>query len=136
MIANHIRQFPDPIVAPWQPHHCLLKSKLPEMNQCPTMETQQTEKPPNTSKMPSDEAEHNDSHQDDMLTEERFASLGVVEPICLAADKLGWKSASRIQAQVLPHALEGKDVIGLAETGMSLLCSCWFDEWLAQLKAG
>ena len=46
-----------------------------------------------------------------------FRSLGVKEAICEAIDGLGWTTPSEIQAQSIPEALEGRDVIGLAETG-------------------
>uniref|UniRef100_A0A1J3CDR2 DEAD-box ATP-dependent RNA helicase 10 n=1 Tax=Noccaea caerulescens TaxID=107243 RepID=A0A1J3CDR2_NOCCA len=46
-----------------------------------------------------------------------FAELGVREELVLACDRLGWKNPTKIQAEALPHALEGKDVIGLAQTG-------------------
>jgi ATP-dependent RNA helicase DDX47/RRP3 len=53
----------------------------------------------------------------DILTETSFASLGVCEPLVDACNHLGWKSATRIQEKVLPDALSGRDIIGLAETG-------------------
>merc|ERR1719315_1013624 len=34
-----------------------------------------------------------------------------------ASDKVGWKKPSKIQAEAIPVALSGNDVIGLAETG-------------------
>jgi superfamily II DNA/RNA helicase len=46
-----------------------------------------------------------------------FESLGVTKVLCDAAAALGWKTATRIQAEALPLALSGKDIIGLAETG-------------------
>lgn len=46
-----------------------------------------------------------------------FESLGVTKVLCEAAAALGWKTASRIQAEALPQALAGRDIIGLAETG-------------------
>ena len=46
-----------------------------------------------------------------------FADLGLVDVLVENCDKLGWKKPSRIQAEAIPVALEGKDVIGLAETG-------------------
>lgn len=46
-----------------------------------------------------------------------FESLGVTKVLCDAAAAMGWKTASRIQAEALPQALAGKDIIGLAETG-------------------
>jgi ATP-dependent RNA helicase DDX47/RRP3 len=52
-----------------------------------------------------------------ILTSSTFADLGVVQTLARACDGLGWKTATRIQEQVLPVALTGSDVIGLAETG-------------------
>nr|AAO63439.1 At5g60990 [Arabidopsis thaliana]BAC42444.1 putative replication protein A1 [Arabidopsis thaliana] len=46
-----------------------------------------------------------------------FAELGVREELVKACERLGWKNPSKIQAEALPFALEGKDVIGLAQTG-------------------
>lgn len=36
-----------------------------------------------------------------------FKELGVCEQLVEACDNLGWKTPSKIQALVLPHALEG-----------------------------
>lgn len=52
-----------------------------------------------------------------ILTDESFSSLGVCEALQEACERLVWKTATRIQAQVLPEALQGRDIIGLAETG-------------------
>nr|XP_002129468.1 probable ATP-dependent RNA helicase DDX47 [Ciona intestinalis] len=46
-----------------------------------------------------------------------FQSLGVVDVLCETCDKLGWKKPSKIQEEAIPVALQGNDVIGLAETG-------------------
>ncbi|XP_010418319.1 PREDICTED: DEAD-box ATP-dependent RNA helicase 10-like [Camelina sativa] len=46
-----------------------------------------------------------------------FAELGVREELVKACERLGWKKPSKIQAEALPYALDGKDVIGLAQTG-------------------
>ncbi|XP_052208647.1 DEAD-box ATP-dependent RNA helicase 10 [Diospyros lotus] len=46
-----------------------------------------------------------------------FKDLGVVDQLIEACDNLGWKHPSKIQAEAIPHALEGKDLIGLAQTG-------------------
>ncbi|XP_038876108.1 DEAD-box ATP-dependent RNA helicase 10 [Benincasa hispida] len=46
-----------------------------------------------------------------------FQSLGICEQLVEACESLGWKSPSKIQAEAIPHALEGKDLIGLAQTG-------------------
>lgn len=46
-----------------------------------------------------------------------FAELGVSDALCRCIESLGWTKPTEIQAKVLPHALAGKDVVGLAETG-------------------
>ncbi|KAK1319845.1 DEAD-box ATP-dependent RNA helicase 10 [Acorus calamus] len=46
-----------------------------------------------------------------------FKSLGVCDELVEACDKMGWTTPSKIQVEAIPHALEGKDLIGLAQTG-------------------
>ncbi|XP_010557163.1 PREDICTED: DEAD-box ATP-dependent RNA helicase 10 isoform X1 [Tarenaya hassleriana] len=46
-----------------------------------------------------------------------FKDLGLREELVQACDRLGWQKPSKIQAEAIPFALEGKDVIGLAQTG-------------------
>lgn len=46
-----------------------------------------------------------------------FKELGLRNELVEACDNLGWKNPSKIQAEAIPHALEGKDLIGLAQTG-------------------
>ncbi|CAA6667112.1 unnamed protein product [Spirodela intermedia] len=46
-----------------------------------------------------------------------FRSLGVCEQLAEACLSLGWANPTRIQMESLPHALEGKDIIGIAQTG-------------------
>lgn len=46
-----------------------------------------------------------------------FSSLGIVEPLCIAVEGLNWKNPTEIQRLSIPEALNGRDVIGLAETG-------------------
>jgi ATP-dependent RNA helicase DDX47/RRP3 len=54
---------------------------------------------------------------DSQYTDRTFVSLGLAEALCNACEELGWKTASLIQAQAIPYAIEGRDIIGLAETG-------------------
>lgn len=49
--------------------------------------------------------------------EQTFKSLGVIEPLCLACEQLGFKKPTDIQAQSIPYALQDRDIIGLAQTG-------------------
>ncbi|TLD37380.1 ATP-dependent rRNA helicase RRP3 [Venturia nashicola] len=46
-----------------------------------------------------------------------FADLGIIPELAEACAKMGYKAPTPIQAQSIPLALAGKDVIGLAETG-------------------
>ncbi|KAG7269947.1 hypothetical protein CRUP_005564 [Coryphaenoides rupestris] len=53
----------------------------------------------------------------DEPTTKTFKDLGITEVLCEACDQLGWKTPTKIQIEAIPVALDGKDVIGLAETG-------------------
>jgi ATP-dependent RNA helicase DeaD len=46
-----------------------------------------------------------------------FAELGLSEPIMQALQDVGYESPSPIQEQAIPSLLEGRDVIGQAQTG-------------------
>lgn len=46
-----------------------------------------------------------------------FQGLGVDGPLCLAIKELGWTKPTDIQKSAIPEALNGRDIIGLAETG-------------------
>ena len=46
-----------------------------------------------------------------------FKSIGVCDELCEVLEKLNYKYPTKIQKETLPYALEGKDIIGLAETG-------------------
>jgi ATP-dependent RNA helicase DDX47/RRP3 len=48
---------------------------------------------------------------------QKFQALGVCEQLAEAAVALGWKTPTGIQEQAVPHLLQGRDVIGLAQTG-------------------
>jgi ATP-dependent RNA helicase DDX47/RRP3 len=46
-----------------------------------------------------------------------FKGLGIIDSLSEACDALGYKNPTPIQAQAIPLALQGRDLIGLAETG-------------------
>ncbi|KAJ5157433.1 ATP-dependent rRNA helicase rrp3 [Penicillium canariense] len=46
-----------------------------------------------------------------------FKELGVIDSLCQACESLGYKAPTAIQAEAIPLALTGRDLIGLAETG-------------------
>ncbi|KAK4048920.1 ribosomal RNA processing protein [Microbotryomycetes sp. JL201] len=46
-----------------------------------------------------------------------FESLGIIEPLCEACKQLNFKAPTGIQRECIPYALQGRDIIGLAQTG-------------------
>ncbi|OWR53508.1 putative ATP-dependent RNA helicase DDX47 like protein [Danaus plexippus plexippus] len=60
------------------------------------------------------QVEIRENHEEDTGT---FQELGVVDVLCEACAELKWKHPSKIQKEAIPVALQGKDIIGLAETG-------------------
>ena len=46
-----------------------------------------------------------------------FKELGIIDQLCEACSTLGFKAPMPIQAESIPLALQGRDLIGLAETG-------------------
>lgn len=46
-----------------------------------------------------------------------FTELGLAEPLLKALDAEGYTIPTPIQAQAIPHLLEGRDVLGIAQTG-------------------
>lgn len=55
-------------------------------------------------------------NQDDAETN-TFLELGLIDQLCEACEQLSYKKPTPIQAQSIPLALQGRDIIGLAETG-------------------
>lgn len=49
--------------------------------------------------------------------ETTFSELGLKAPILEALNDLGYEKPSPIQAACIPHLLEGRDVLGMAQTG-------------------
>ncbi|MDU7522984.1 MAG: DEAD/DEAH box helicase, partial [Roseomonas mucosa] len=46
-----------------------------------------------------------------------FLTLGLASPILRALDEEGYTTPTPIQAQAIPAAMEGRDVLGIAQTG-------------------
>ena len=46
-----------------------------------------------------------------------FQELGIIESLCDACTALGYKTPTPIQKEAIPLALQGRDLIGLAQTG-------------------
>ncbi len=47
----------------------------------------------------------------------KFSELGLSEKVLNAVEASGYDTPTPIQAQAIPHALEGRDVLGIAQTG-------------------
>ncbi len=47
----------------------------------------------------------------------KFSDFALLEPILSAVKKAGYETPTPIQAQAIPHLLEGKDLLGCAQTG-------------------
>ena len=46
-----------------------------------------------------------------------FESLGLCDPLLQTVSTLGYESPSPIQAEAIPPLLEGRDILGQAQTG-------------------
>lgn len=53
----------------------------------------------------------------DDAPQKSFQDLGIIDSLCDACTALGYKSPTPIQNEAIPLALQGRDLIGLAETG-------------------
>lgn len=53
----------------------------------------------------------------DEVAKKTFKDLGVIDSLSEACTALGYKTPTPIQAEAIPLALQGRDLIGLAETG-------------------
>jgi ATP-dependent RNA helicase RhlE len=51
------------------------------------------------------------------VTQHSFSSLGVAEPLCRALAAENYTTPTPIQAQAIPLLLEGRDLLGIAQTG-------------------
>lgn len=46
-----------------------------------------------------------------------FRELGLSDSLLQSVESMGFEEATPIQAETIPHALQGKDIIGQAQTG-------------------
>jgi len=53
----------------------------------------------------------------DVSTLPSFRDLALIEPVLKALQDVGYETPSPIQAQVIPFMLDGRDVLGQAQTG-------------------
>ncbi|CAI7569335.1 unnamed protein product [Penicillium manginii] len=60
---------------------------------------------------------NDDSTAENTPAPKSFKELGVIDSLIEACETLGYKAPTPIQVEAIPVALQGRDVIGLAETG-------------------
>ncbi len=46
-----------------------------------------------------------------------FRDLSLIEPVLAALDQVGYETPSPIQAEIIPYIMQGRDVLGQAQTG-------------------
>ncbi len=59
----------------------------------------------------------NEDHDDPTAPEVTFADLGLDDAVLKALRDVGYETPSPIQAATIPLLLEGRDVVGMAQTG-------------------
>ncbi len=50
-------------------------------------------------------------------TQPAFSDLNLIQPVLKALDEVGYETPSPIQAEIIPYMLDGRDVLGQAQTG-------------------
>ncbi|OAX78816.1 ATP-dependent rRNA helicase RRP3 [Emergomyces africanus] len=65
----------------------------------------------------SEQEDQNSQDQQEQPAMKSFKDLGIIDSLCEACEALGYKEPTPIQAESIPLALQGRDLIGLAETG-------------------
>lgn len=94
------------------------KSEASPRAQEPVAETEAV--PDNDQKQKDGEgtaAEETDAEGASKPLPQSFKELGVIEQLCEACTNMGFKAPTPVQAEAIPLALQGRDLIGLAETG-------------------
>jgi ATP-dependent RNA helicase DDX47/RRP3 len=57
------------------------------------------------------------SVEEDEAGPKTFADLGIIPSLCEACETMKFKAPTGIQKEAIPYALQGRDIIGLAQTG-------------------
>jgi ATP-dependent RNA helicase DDX47/RRP3 len=64
-----------------------------------------------------EQQEEQDTGQEQQGIPKSFSELGIIDALSESCASLGYKKPTAIQAESIPIALQGRDIIGLAETG-------------------
>ncbi|PGH06555.1 ATP-dependent rRNA helicase RRP3 [Helicocarpus griseus UAMH5409] len=78
-----------------------------------SQEEEQQQQPPSA----AIEQQQDGQNPEEQVVARSFRELGIIDSLCEACDALGYKAPTPIQAESIPLALQGRDLIGLAETG-------------------
>ena len=99
--------------------------------------------PQPTADNPNVEAASSETEPSASIAPKTFKELGLIDSLCEACDKMGYKVPTPIQSESIPLALQGRDIIGLAETGSGKTASfvlpilqglCIFDDIYSHIQ--
>ena len=96
-----------------------LNETAPDLKSTDNVSTEeQLENTTDNSEEVDDNAQQHGESTDPAPTVSRsFQDLGIIDSLCEACTALGYKAPTPIQTESIPLALQGRDLIGLAETG-------------------
>ncbi|KAK8169712.1 ATP-dependent rRNA helicase RRP3 [Phyllosticta citrichinensis] len=97
----------------------------PKANKSSTSESVPEKKSAPVEPIANDAPSENDESQsqnespegEDSQPKKTFRDLGIIEELCNSCEALGYKHPTPVQVESIPLALQGRDLIGLAETG-------------------
>jgi ATP-dependent RNA helicase DDX47/RRP3 len=94
-------------------------SKKRKLNGEPVKENDYSSNEPQSSSKPagSDSVKESQQPSNGDAPQKTFADLGIIPELCDACQSMGFEWPRPIQTESIPYALEGRDLIGLAETG-------------------
>ncbi|PYH88219.1 DEAD-domain-containing protein [Aspergillus ellipticus CBS 707.79] len=75
------------------------------------------ESSPSQPEQPEQPEQPAEQQQDQEKQSKTFKELGIIDQLCESCETMGYKAPTPIQVESIPVALQGRDVIGLAETG-------------------
>ncbi|KAL1959521.1 hypothetical protein VTO42DRAFT_1966 [Malbranchea cinnamomea] len=93
------------------------RERSPDPSNDATTQSESESESRSASPQPSRQQDQHDDASSASEAPKTFRDLGVIDSLCEACDALGYKTPTPIQAQAIPVALQGRDIIGLAETG-------------------
>jgi ATP-dependent RNA helicase DDX47/RRP3 len=96
--------------------HISKKRKLDDVSEVQSSVLQEPSLP-STKQSRHEKPSESDQNSADGVGEKTFEDLGIIPELCDACTAMGFKNPRPIQVEAIPYALQGRDLIGLAETG-------------------